>query len=184
MPFWTWLTQSTPGLIARIALGVAIFAALALADLLKNGPRATRWREYAFLVIAVMAAMFYGVVNDQITSTISWEYFYYGKELANELGPITPPNPLKLRLAAVEVGVKATWSAGLFIGVALLLANNPSKKLPRLRNRKTLEQLPLVLTITAIVAALGALAGYAGLPAIWNQDFAQMLRRNEMRPRR
>src|SRR4051812_27767308 len=131
MPFWTWLIHSTPGLLTRIAAGVAIFAALAIHDLHKNRNRATRWREYAFLLICVLAAMTYGVINDQITSAISWEYFYYGKDLAAELGPATPPDPRALHLAAAVVGIKATWSAGLLIGVAILLSNNPSKSLPQ-----------------------------------------------------
>jgi len=184
MPIWSWLTQSTAGLALRIAIGVLVFAVLALHDLRKNGNRATRWREYSFLLLSVDAAMIYGVVNDQITSALSWEYFYYGKELSQELGPQIPPDPLKLHLAAAVVGIKATWSAGLLIGVALLFANNPSSSFPRLRNRALLKQLPLLLTITAMTAALGALAGQRALPTLWNADFAEMLRRDEMRPRR
>src|SRR4051794_25441713 len=125
MPFWTWLIHSTAGLFARIAAGIAIFAGLAIVDWRKHGSKATRWREYAFLVTGVIVAMLYGVVNGQITCTISWEYFYYGKELAAELGPTTPPDSPRLHLAAAIVGMKATWSAGLLIGVAILLANNP-----------------------------------------------------------
>ncbi|MDB5318889.1 MAG: hypothetical protein JWN40_520, partial [Phycisphaerales bacterium] len=78
---------------------------------------------YSILLFAVIGAIVYGVLNDQITSTISWEYFYYGKDLAEQLGPRTPPDALALHRAAALVGVKATWSAGLIIGVAQLLAN-------------------------------------------------------------
>lgn len=184
MTAWTWLIHSTSGLMLRIVIGPAIFALLAISDLRRHGRHATRWREYTFLLLCVLAAMLYGVINDLITSTLSWEYFYYGKDLASELGPQTPPDPLKLHLAAALVGIKATWSAGLLIGVALLLANNPSKRLPRLQNRTLFTQLPLLLLITAALAALGAVAGHFALPARWNDDFAQMLHRNEMRHRR
>jgi hypothetical protein len=183
MTWWNWLTQSNAGLLLRIAVGVGFFAILALRDLAQNHERATRWREYAVLLTCVLAAIAYGVLNDQVTSTISWEYFYYGKGLDEQLGPHLPPDPLRLHLAAAIVGIKATWSAGLIIGVVLLLANNPSKSLPRLRYASLLKQLPLILLITATFAVLGALTGHAGLPAHWNEDFAEMIRRNEMRPR-
>src|SRR5437868_15408094 len=141
-PMWTWWTNSTAGLWARIAIGVLIFAALAWWDYRRNRDQATRWREYLVLVACTLGAMAYGIVNDQITSTISWEYFYYGKDLADTLGPHLPPDSIKLHLAAALVGIQATWSAGLIIGVALLVANNPSKTLPRLPNTALLNQLP------------------------------------------
>jgi hypothetical protein len=176
--------HSDAGLFARIALGVLIFTALALVDYARHRERATRWREYSVLLLAVAGAILYGVVNDQITSAVSWEYFYYGKGLEEQLGPATPPATLALHLAAAVVGIKATWSAGLLIGVALLLANNPSRALPRLPNWRLLRLLPMILLITACIAAVGGIVGYAGLPARWNDDFAQMLRRDEMRPHR
>jgi len=180
---WSWL-RSDAGLIARIAIGATIFAALAIYDYARNREQATRWREYAILLVAVMAAMAYGVINDQITSSISWEYFYYGKDLAEQLGPKTPPDPVKLHWAAAMVGMKATWTAGLIIAVALLLSNNPEKNLGRLPIASLGKFLPMVLIVTLSGAALGATAGSLGLPARWDEDFAAMLRRDEMRPRR
>ena len=103
-----------PGL--RLAAGLIIFAGLAAYDLARNGRTARRWREYLFLGCVVICAMLYGAINDQISSRISWEYFYYGKELSVVLGPDTPPNPRALHWQAALVGVKASWSAGLLIG--------------------------------------------------------------------
>ncbi len=184
MDAWNWWMHSDAGLAARIAIGAGVFAAMAAYDYAHNRERATRWREYAVLLVAVIVAMIYGVLNDQLTSAISWEYFYYGKGLADQLGPQTPPDALRLHLAAAVVGIKATWSAGLIIGVAMLLANNPSRTLPRLPNTSLLRLVPFIVIITACCAALGGLSGYTGLPAHWSDDFAQMLRRDEMRPRR
>jgi hypothetical protein len=184
MKFWTWFTTTDAGLITRIAIGVIIFSTFAIIDYLRHRDRATRWREYTILLIAVAGAIVYGVLNDQLTSSISWEYFYYGKDLAEKLGPHTPPDPLALHLAAAVVGIKATWSAGLIIGVAILLANNPSKSLPQLPMGKLLRIIPIIFVITAIVAAIGAGIGYSGLPARWNEDFAEMLQGNLWRPRR
>ena len=181
---WDWLIHSDAGLALRIGVGAAIFAILALIDLARNGRHATRWREYALLLIAAVVAMAFGAINDVITSSISWEYFYYGKGLSEQLGPTVPPDPSRLQAAAALVGVKASWSAGLIIAVALLLANNPSKRLPRLRNRSLLIYLPIALTCVIVGGVLGGLTGYAGLPTHWNTDFAEMLQRDEMRPRR
>ena len=91
-----WFIHSNTSLWLRIGLGVLIFTCMALVDWHRNGPRATRWREYLFLLASVLIALLYGVINDQLTSRLSWEYFYYGKDLAAILGPRTPPDPARL----------------------------------------------------------------------------------------
>src|SRR5437764_1244573 len=184
MTFWTWLTTTDAGLATRIAIGVVVFSTFAIVDYIRNRQRATRWREYSILLFAVAGAIIYGVLNDQITSAISWEYFYYGKDLAEQLGPRTPPDALALHLAAAVVGIKATWSAGLIIGVALLLANNPSETLPRLPNIALLNQLPIIFLITAATAAIGATLGYTGRLTRFHEDFEWMTSANQWRPRR
>jgi hypothetical protein len=181
---WHWLTSTDAGLATRIALGGFVLLALALHDLHKRRHEATRWREYAFLLACTVAAMAYGALNDQVTSAISWEYFYYGKGLAEQLGPRTPPDPVRLHLHAALVGVKATWTAGLIIGACFLVANNPSKRRPHLPGRALARHLLKLLLITLACSALGAWLGSQGVPARWNEDFAEMLRRDEMRPRR
>jgi MFS family permease len=182
---WQWWTKSDAGLAARVAIGFAFFLTLALVDLRRNGRRATRWREYAFLVACVAAALIYGVLNDQITTTISWEYFAYGKGVAENVPAAEPANSARFRLEVAKIGMKATWTAGLVFGVALLLANNPRRDgRPRLRNRELLKYLPLILLITAAVAASLGVAGYLGAFTHFNQDFREMLRLNQWRPRR
>jgi hypothetical protein len=178
------LFSNMPPLPLRLAIGLLILTALALLDLRRHGRQATRWREYAFLFLTTAAAVCYGVLNDQLTSTISWEYFYYGKDLAGKLGPQTPPDPLNLHLHAALVGVQATWTAGLILGVALLLANNPTKSLPRLPYRDLFRLIPLIFAITAATAAVGALLGYLGLLTPFNEDFPILLKDNLWRPRR
>lgn len=180
----SWLLHSDAGLLLRIALGVCIFAVLAIVDLRKNGKAATRWREYAFLLAAVFVAMVYGILNDQITSRISWEYFYYGKELDKVLGPTTPPAAAALHWEAAKVGVKATWSAGLVFGVALLLANNPRKNLPRLSNQRLLIYLALIALTAAICGLVFGILGYKGWLNFLSPDFQDMTRADIFRPRR
>src|ERR1041384_40139 len=77
-----WWMKSDASLMLRIAAGVLIFGVLALRDWRRHGNQATRWKEYLFLLGAVIAALIYGAINDQVTVTISPEYFLYGKGLA------------------------------------------------------------------------------------------------------
>ena len=122
-----------------------------------------RIKEYLFIVVATAAAMGYGIVNDQITSWISWEYFYYGKSLEAQLGPGTPPDALRLHLWAAVIGMQATWWVGLPLGAAILLANNPRPGLPSLPLRRLYTRtLPMVLLITVAFGVLGGVLGAEG----------------------
>jgi hypothetical protein len=181
-----WLLHTDAGLLTRIIAGLAIFSALGIADLVKHGRTATRWREYGVLAIAAAAAIGYGIVNDLITSSISWEYFYYGKELKQVLGPVIPPDMSRLLWQAALVGVKATWSAGLIFGVALLLANNPWRggRLPRLRNRELVRLLPMILLTAATLGVVFGTLGYFGHLTFLSEDFKEMWQTDYYRPRR
>jgi hypothetical protein len=160
---WNWWAYTDAGLASRIALGVLLLTGLAVWDIRRNGRSAQRWREYLFLLAAVVVAMIYGVVNDQITVGISWEYFYHGKELHKVLGPAEPPAQAALRWEAAKVGMKATWTAGLLIGAAMLIANNPRRGRPRLGYRTLLRLAGMVFVMAGAFGAAGGLAGHAGL---------------------
>jgi hypothetical protein len=184
---WTdyhWWMETGAGQIARVAVGVVIFVGLALWDYDKHGPRATRWREYVVLLACVAAAMLYGAINDQITTTISWEYFAYGKGIAEVVPVNEPPNSPLFRWEAAKVGMKATWTAGLIIGVALLVANNPFRDTPRLSYRRLIRFVPLVLVITALTSTVLAFAGYFGFFVRFDTDFQEMVRADQWRPHR
>jgi hypothetical protein len=181
---WHWLAHTDAGLATRIGAGGVIFLVLAIVDLRKNGKQATRWREYLFLLACAAAAMVYGVVNDQITSRISWEYFYFGKGLDAVLGPVLLPDAGRLHYEAIKVGMKATWTVGLIIGVALLLANNPLGNRPRLSHGRLCSALAIIFGITVIFAVGFGVAGYFGVPAHFSDDFRQMIAHDEFRPYR
>ncbi len=177
-----WLIHTDAGLAVRIIAGCAIFAMLAAVDLRKHGRSAMRWREYGLLATAVIAALCYGVMNDQITVAISPEYFMYGKELYKLIGD--NPSLSQLRYEAAKVGLKATWSTGLIFGVALLIANNPHRDLPRLRNRQLVVFVPIILMITAICGIIGGWLGYHGFLTRLSPDFGDMIAANFFRPYR
>jgi hypothetical protein len=154
-------------LLARIGIGAAIFAAFLIADLMKKGRQSQRPREYLFALVAVAAAMAYGVINDQITVTISPEYFTWGKGVRGEAGSAG------LRWQAVLLGLKATWTVGLLIGVALLLANNPMKTRPQLPYGRLYRLLPAILATAAACGALGGALGYGGWLSFLAADVAR-----------
>jgi hypothetical protein len=184
MPAWRWWLWSDQGLVARIEIGAAFFFILAAIDLWRNGREATRWREYAFLLVAVALAMAYGFANDFLASGTSWEYFYYGKGLDRQIGLHVPPDMRALRWAACMVGLKATWTAGLIAGVALLIANNPRPGKPPLPYRTLLRLLVLIFLGAATFAAIGAAIGARGWLAWTNSDITGIARENLFRPRR
>jgi hypothetical protein len=177
-----WFLHTDAGLLTRILLGSAIFAVLACTDLRRNGKAATRWREYTVLLAAVAAALCYGAINDQVTVTISPEYFLYGKELFKVIGDNPPA--AQLRWEAAKIGLKATWTVGLIFGVVLLLANNPYRTLPRLKNRQLLIYLPMILAVAATLGVVGGLLGYYGYLTKLDSDFGDMVDANLFRPRR
>ena len=177
-----WLLHSTAGTITRIVVGVCILLTLMIVDLVRNRSRATRWREYVFLVICVAAAMVYGMLNDQVTSGISWEYFYYGKELDKVLGPDIPPDRAALRWQAAKIGAMATWSVGLILGVAILIANNPRRDRPQVPLGHLLVLLGPVLALTVLFAAAFGLLGWYGWLNWMFEDFRDMWRLNIFRP--
>jgi len=166
----------------RLAIGLSIFAVLAITDLQRNGASARRWREYCFLAAVVSVAMAYGAVNDQITSAISWEYFYYGKELYLVLGAQTPPDRAAMRWEASKVGMKATWSVGLLLGALLLIANNPRPSRPQLSFGRLFAFLPAVLMFTAMMAVVLGLVGSHGGLNWCSTDFRMMAQTNLFRP--
>lgn len=182
---WDWWVNSDAGLAARVAIGVAVLAALAISDWQRHGAKATRWREHLFLVACVVLALVYGAANDQLTTTISWEFFAHGKGIAHALPPGEPPNSPAFRWEAAKIGMKATWTAGLIVGVALLIANNPRRDgRPRLSYRRLLGLVPLVFGVVIVAAICLGVAGYFGAFAPINEDFRDMLRGDQWRPRR
>ena len=179
--WWQWLIISDAGLLTRIGLGTGIFVALAVWDYRRKGPLATRWREYLFLLASVAIAVAYGSLSDQITVTISWEYFYYGKFMLPVLEGHVPPDMAAVRWQAALVGAKATWTGGLVLGVAFLLANNPHRKLPQLTYRGLFRLMTWPLISVILFGTAIGIAGYLGA---FSQRFQDIVRNDLWRPRR
>lgn len=151
--WWGWLWASDEGLLWRIGVGVALLAGLLVVDLIRKGRQSQRLREYAVLLAATAGAMAFGVVNDMVTVTISPEYFLAHEGLSWDW-------PGDVRLLAAGVALKASWTAGLAVGVAMLLANNPSRRLGRLPTRRLYGRLLYPLAAAAALATACGAAGY------------------------
>lgn len=121
-------------------------------------PRLSRSQFLASLEIAASGALIagsYGAVHDQISFTISPEYFTRMKfsQFALEESALPP------RILAAEVGFLATWWVGLIGGWILArvgLADSP----PGSRRRRTLKAFAIVVAIAAVCGAIGTAAGW------------------------
>src|SRR4051812_43102745 len=71
------------------------------------------WAFLLFLGLALVAASAFGVIHDQISYTVSHEYFTRFKFLQFHL--VDSPLPERLRVA--EIGFLASWWMGIPIGL-------------------------------------------------------------------
>jgi len=118
------------------------------------------------LTLSPILGAVYGVLHDQVTYTISEEYYtkfkfiQFGQmywESAENIGTEQMPE-IKLehpRLGAATVGVLATWRVGLFIGIILGLFG--------LIHRNGKEMLSATLKAFAITIGIAAITGLVGL---------------------
>lgn len=133
--------------LCSLGVLVLLMALAAGIDWRRRGAAATRWREYGFLLIGGLLGAAVGVFNDQITCTISPEYFVYGKEIPAGEG---------FRLRVAWLGFMAGFSPGAIIAGVYLLANNPKPGRTPLRYRRLLRFVACPLLAAAIAMPLCA----------------------------
>ena len=110
--------------------------------------------------ISCILAGIYGILHDQLTYTISPEYYtkfkFYQFELADMGQEAILPNP---RIAVCYVGFMATWWMGLFIGILLGLTGiiQPDSKEMFLI---TLDSFLIAISIAFFIGVAGLLYGY------------------------
>lgn len=136
VPFW-W----------RIAFLLMLMLLVAVIEWRRKGQNATKWKEYGFVVLTGLLGMIFGVCNDLITSSISPEYFIFGKGLS-------PGDGLTLR--AAMLGAKAGFTAGAFAGAICLYASTRRCSRPSLPYGSLVRLLwrPFVLAVLAALVAL------------------------------
>src|ERR1700761_3046457 len=124
-------------------------------------------RKFAvFLLIvgvAIVIAALYGVGHDQVTYTISPEYYTKYKFIQFNLADSGAAQHMtQPRSAVVMVGVKATWWMGAIIGAVLglvaLFFRDPQRMFP-----SAIQALGIVLAIAIISALCGYQYGHGTL---------------------
>ncbi len=121
------------------------------------------------LIIAPILGAFYGIIHDQITYTISNEYYtkfkfiqfglnnWIGENIGTETSPeIQLTNP---RLGASIVGIMATWWVGMIIGIVLasigLIHRNAKEMF-----KSTMKAFLLTIGIALLFGVIGFCYGY------------------------
>ncbi len=122
----------------RVATLLAIITGLLLLEVRKPAEQRHRWREYVFLLCSGVAFAVFGVCFDLITSSVSPEYFVFGKGI--EPGA-------QFRIEVAQLGAVAGFSAGA-IGAAILLAINPAPE----QSMRLLRTLWIPIVLSGLVA--------------------------------
>ncbi len=114
--------------------------------------------------LAVLSAVLYGILNDQITLTISPEYFTVFKR--QQFGPLLQAFGLEhapVRVEALVVGTAATWWFGCFLGMILGVVSTAGRA-PRASTKVYLKAIGWVMLVTAQMSLLCGLIAYGAEP--------------------
>ncbi|MHC4959922.1 MAG: hypothetical protein ACYTGN_16275 [Planctomycetota bacterium] len=99
----------------RVLVLLGVLGPLAALDYARHRARATRWREYLFLLACATAGGVFGAVFDQLSVTLSPEYFEVGKGIERNAD---------FRLNVTRLGFHAGFFAGA-VASALLMYLSP-----------------------------------------------------------
>jgi len=154
---------------ARVGALVLVAAVVAGVERLVRGDRATRWMEYGALLAGAGLGSILGAAVDAVTSSISPEYFAFGKGLGAEAG---------LTQRALLLGAQAGFVGGAVITGILLVAMKPDWTLRRVevaRLARASACVAICSFATAAVVCLGVwrllaqrpLSPYAGFQLVW-----------------
>lgn len=103
------------------------------------------------VILGVVAACVYGIVQDQVTARVCEEYFTIGHPPIFDTDSPT--------LLAFGWGVVATWWVGLPLGLLIGLASRVGGW-PRLTWRGLLRPIAVVLCVMGVISLLAGVVGY------------------------
>jgi len=126
----------------RVLILLALFGAVAAVDYALHGKNATRWREYSFLLACAIAGGVFGAIFDQLSVTLSPDYFEWAKGI--EPG-------VRFRLDVTLLGFQAGFFAGAVASGILMFAG---RGLPL---RTLARSIPWVPALALLCAPLGLL---------------------------
>ncbi|CAG0929807.1 hypothetical protein PLCT1_01139 [Planctomycetaceae bacterium] len=128
-------------------LGVAL-GIVALIERRVHRERATRWREYLFLLLCALAGGVFGVCTDAFTASASPEYFWLGKGV---------PDDDRFWPRVIELGFQAGFFAGAIIGGFLLVANSVNRHLPALPLPRLGRYVPWIMVTASVITTVAGL---------------------------
>lgn len=137
----------------RLSIGLLILAGLLIVDLVRYRGRSKRLGEYAFLTSTVVLCACLCLVIDNITFTISPEYFTWGKMLGASA----------TRLDVARFALYVSWPPAL-VAAALLLFANSTGNAPSLGYGALYRSLGYVVLCLVATAVAGGLWFYAADP--------------------
>ena len=108
-----------------------------------------------FLLLAIIAAGIFGIIHDQISYTVSSEYFTRFK--FRQFGLLDPDIPERIR--AGIVGFLASWWMGIPLGLLSGIGGFLQRS-PELMRRALLSSLPLIVSFSLLFALGGLVYGY------------------------
>lgn len=161
IPFWT-----------RVGLLVGLMAVVAGLEWLMRRDKATRWREYLFFLVVLIAGAVFGILVDQVTSRLSLEYFLYAKSL----------DPDQFERELVNLGARVGLTAAAFYGGAFLIVNTSGKRTKSLPHRKLYSYLGYPILGSVLAATLLGLIAYAFVPDDFLGRYQEILLEEERAP--
>jgi hypothetical protein len=119
-----------------------------------------------WICITVICSVLYGIINDQITATISPEYYTVYKHhqftpALEEFGLMEAP----MRVQAIVIGTLATWWYGLFLGIMLGISSMVGRYAP-LSTLQFMRIVGAVMAFTLAVSVIFGLAAYIVEPLV------------------
>lgn|GEM_PF-2409317 len=113
-----------------------------------------------WICITVIGSVLYGIINDQITATISPEYYTVYKHrqftpALKEFGLIDAP----MRVQAVVIATLATWWYGLFLGIMLGISSMVGRYAP-LTTIQYIRLFGAVMAFSFVVSVIFGVVAY------------------------
>ena len=116
---------------------------------------------FLYIILAILAAGLFGAIHDQISYTVSSEYFTRFKfPMFHLLDPNIPE-----RIRAAEVGFLASWWMGVPLGLLTGAAGFIHKNVAKMRSALLLS-LPMIMGFVLAFALCGLLYGFVQTQAI------------------
>jgi hypothetical protein len=129
-----------------------------------NKRLATRLAPAAWVPLAIVAAVLYGIINDQITVSLSPEYFsVFKRQQFWDLLEATGLGQAPARVQAIVIGAAATWWFGMLLGLLVGVAGAIGRA-PRLTTRQFLKAVGVVMLVAAGTSLAFGCVGYAQGP--------------------